>query len=196
MKEFSKILAASIVSSLICCLLFWLLIENKKVSKAGFELITKHTEYVKDTNTYKGLVNNYYSNTHPVEIVKVPVPLAVDTGAILSAYFAKHIYLRSFEDSLVSWNLLDTVSKNAFSTNSLWTYKIKRPQTIITNNYSAKPNKFFYLGIRTNYATALKQIDFTPAAGLALKNNWLFDLGYNFGDKKVSAGAYYKINGK
>jgi hypothetical protein len=193
MKEFSKILAASIVSSLICCLLFWLLVERKKISKAQFDLVTTHTEYVKDTNTYRAVIDNTTTINNPVKIIERAVPFnaPVDSLAIYKSYYNRYVYERNFDDTLLSWTMIDTVSENRFSPFSKMSYKLKRPVTTIVNNYAPAKRFNIYAGFRT--AHQANTFEFTPVVGIKTKTQWQFDLGYNPNKKELQAGAYYNL---
>jgi hypothetical protein len=56
----------------------------------------------------------------------------VDTSEILKDYFAFYIYDRVWQDSLLTVVIKDTISQNK-PIGNLFTYKILRPQEIITN---------------------------------------------------------------
>ena len=191
MKEYLKYIAASIVSSLICCLLFWLLVERKEISKAQFNLVTSDTIYVKDTNTYTGIVKNNYSNTYPVEVIERYVPANIDSLAIAKAYYNSYVYARSFDDTLITWSMIDTVSENRFSPFSKMSYKLKRPVTTIVNNYVPAKRFNVYAGMRSAFSA--NTLEFTPVVGIQTKTQWQFDLGYNPNKKELQAGAYYNL---
>lgn len=193
MNEFKKILAASIVSSLICCLLFWLLIERKKISKAQFDLVTTHTEYVKDTNTYRAVIDNTTTINNPVKIIERAIPFnaPVDSLSIYKSYYNRYVYERNFDDTLLSWTMIDTVSENRFSPFSKMSYKLKRPITTTVNNYAPAKRFNVYAGMRSTFSA--NTLDFTPVVGIKTKTQWQFDLGYTPNKKQVQAGAYYNL---
>lgn len=65
----------------------------------------------------------------------------IDTAAILANYFMLNYYTREWEDSLLYAKSEDVITENKFVDN-VFTYKIKRPQTVINNvvnntNYSS-----------------------------------------------------------
>jgi hypothetical protein len=193
MNEFKKILAASIVSSLICCLLFWLLIERKKISKAQFDLVTSHTEYIKDTNTYRAVIDNTTTINNPVRIIERAIPFnaPVDSLAIYKSYYNRYVYTRNFDDTLLSWTMVDTVSENRFSPFSKMSYKLKRPITTTINNYAPAKRFNLYAGMRGSYAA--NKFEFTPVVGVVTKTKWIFDIGYNPNKKELQASAYYTL---
>lgn len=191
MKEFFKFITPSIITAVVCCLLFWFFIWNKQVSKAEFDLVTTHTEYVKDTNTYRGLVNNNYSNTYPVEVHERPLPVNIDSLAIAKAYYSRFVYARTFDDSLLTWSMFDTVSENRFSPFSKMSYKLKRPITTTVNTYAPASRLYFFAGMRSAYAA--NKFEFTPVVGIKTKTQWQFDLGYNPNKKETQVGAYYNF---
>lgn len=193
MKEFAKSLITPIITALVCCTLFWFLIERKKVSKAQFDLVTSHTEYVKDTNTYRAVIENYNTVNKPVQVIEreVPVHAPVDSLSIYKAYYNRYVYERNFEDTLIKWTMVDTVSENRFSPFSKYSYKLKRPIVTTVNNYAPSARFNIYAGMRSSYAA--NNIEFTPVVGLITKNKWVFDIGYTPNKKELQASAYYKL---
>lgn len=186
-----KILAVNFLCTLTCCVAFWLLILNKKVSKDTFEIVSSNTTYVKDTNTYRGVINNSYTNTYPTHIIDGSIPNVIDTNAILKSYFDTYVYSRTFSDTAITFTLIDTVSQNRFSHLSNYKYTLKKPTTIITNTYSPKHKLHVYIGGRTN--VGVNTISLTPTLGVITKSNWMFDVGYTPNSKSFQIGAYYKI---
>lgn len=193
MKEFVKSISQSIITALVCCLLFWFLIERKKISKAEFDLVTSHTEYVKDTNTYRAVIDNTTTINNPIKIIEHAIPFnaPVDSLSIYKSYYNRYVYERQFEDSLIKWTMIDTVSENRFSPFSKYKYQLKRPITTTVNNYAPAKRFNIYAGMRSAYSA--NKIEFTPVVGLITKNKWVFDIGYTPNQKQLQASAYYKL---
>jgi hypothetical protein len=170
---------------------FWLLILNKKVSKEKFEIVSSNTTYVKDTNTHKAVVNNSYTNSYPIRVIETTLPVVIDSEYVFKSYFNKYVYERTFDDSLITWKMIDTISQNRFSQLSNYRYTLKRPTKIITNTYSPINKLHVYIGGRTNIGA--NTLSLTPTLGLITKSNWMFDVGYTPHSKSFQIGAYYKI---
>lgn len=191
MKEFIKLILVSVVLGVTIglMLLFWF--HKNQNSTRHYDLIKSDTIFIKDTNTYTGLVHNNYSNTYPVKVIERAVPANIDSLAIVKAYYRRFVYARNFDDTLLTWRMIDTVSENRFSPFSKMSYKLKRPITTIVNNY-ATPKRFnVYAGFRV--AHQANTFEFTPVVGIKTKTQWQFDLGYNPNKKELQAGAYYNL---
>ncbi len=108
-------------------------------------------------------------------IVKWRETLAkIDTAAILADYFAIHYFTRYWEDSLLFAQSDDAVSENKFVDN-YFTYKIKRPQQIISNDYSVNYSKYLY-----------------GAVGLSTMGTKYTDISVYFASKQLLLGAGYE----
>lgn len=193
MKDFLKFIAPSVITALCCSLLFGLMIDCIKINNGEVNLVTSHTTYVKDTNTYKAVIDNYTTINKPVQIIERPIPVnaPVDSLAIYKLYFNKYVYERNFEDTLIKWTITDTVSQNRFSPFSRYSYELKRPIVTTVNNYASAPRFNLYAGMRSAYAA--NKIEFTPVVGVITKTKWVFDIGYNPNKKELAASAYYKL---
>jgi len=191
MKDALKILAVNFLCTLTCCVVFWLLILNKKTNKEKFEIVTSNTTYVKDTNTHKAVVNNSYTNSYPIRIIETTIPVVIDSEYVFKSYFNKYVYERTFDDSLITWKMIDTVSENRFSNFSNYTYKLKRPITTIINNYENKNKYHLYTGIRTTIATNKFQI--SPCIGIQTPLKWTFDIAFNPYNKEMQLSTYYTL---
>jgi hypothetical protein len=112
-------------------------------------------EIASDTILVHDTVTHHITDTVPFYIVKrdsviqrIDVPAIVDTSAILADYFALHYFTRIWEDSLLLATSEDVVSENQFIDN-VFTYQIKRPQSIINNSVdnSIYYSSYFNIGI-------------------------------------------------
>lgn len=97
-------------------------------------VITHDTTYVWDTVVHHitDLVPYYIVRTDTI-IQTIEIPADVDTAAILRSFFSKYVYERKWEDTLIYVHLWDTITQNK-SIGNEFTYKFKKPQTIVINN--------------------------------------------------------------
>jgi len=100
----------------------------------------------------------------------------VDTAAILKDYFAWHFYTRHWEDSLLSVTLHDVVSQNKFGGNE-FTYKILRPQTVITNVVDNSRSRYIIFGADIPFKT-IDHMSVNVDA-MFVTSRFYFGIGYN-----------------
>lgn len=144
----------------------------------NYPQITSDTVYLKDTIPH--IIWDtvpWYSLVLDTIIYTDTNFVNIDTGVVLKDYFAWHSYTRNWEDSLLSVTLHDVVSRNKFGGNE-FTYKILRPQQIITN----VTNKYFY----SRYLLIGAELPLSEAKHLNLNieltyvtNKWYGGVGYN-----------------
>lgn len=146
------------------------------------------TVYVWDTVTY--LIPDtipYYIIKHDTIYYTDTIPADVDTAAILRQFYAEHTYTRTWQDSLLSVTLKDVISQNTPVSN-VFTYKILRPQTVITNvtnNYSY--GRYITLGADI----PLRDLKYVNLEALYITPRWYAGVGYNAGLKSptIKVGA-------
>jgi len=94
--------------------------------------------------------NHYIIKLDTVVFLKnIPIlPTREDTLRILADYYAKHVYTRTWQDSLLIAVQTDTITQNKIFPQK-FTYKILRPQTIINTvvDNSITYNSYVSLGI-------------------------------------------------
>jgi hypothetical protein len=132
--------------------------------------ITSETVYIHDT------VTHFIYDIYPAyiegkeKIIYIDVPAKVDTALILKEYFAQHIFNRKWQDSLLAVNLVDTISQNK-PVGNLFSYKILRPQTIVTNTID---NSVHY----TKYLTFGLDLPISNFNFIELEGTYNFNKGY------------------
>lgn len=130
----------------------------------------------------------------PAKIIKVEVPVEIDTLAILQDYYSKYIYNNTYPlDSIGSVTVKDTISQNKIISRSLiFDYDIPLIRETVT--VQPKPQLQFYLGGGMNlnnslYASALvvtkKNRIFTINGGISTINSSITPY--------IGAGIYFKI---
>lgn len=144
--------------------------------------ITTDTVIVYDT-----IIHNI-PDTIPYYIVKTDTIIYtdtvfkdIDTMAILKDYYAWHHYTRQWEDSLLSVELHDVVTQNRFGGNE-FTYKILRPQTIITNVINnTRYSRYIIIGVDLPF----KQVEHLNLNLdiMYVTDKYYFGTGYNTGLK-------------
>ncbi len=105
----------------------------------------------------------------------------VDTTEILRRYYAEYTYQRSFNDSLISAVLTDTISQNSLKGHR-FTYKLLQPQSVITNKTELL-NTSLYIGV----GTSVKLNTFNPEILLTYPKGY-FGVEYN----SINNGFYLK----
>lgn len=136
----------------------------------------RDTVYIRDTIVY------YIPDTIPYYDIHLDtithndtIPIEIDTSAILKDYFAKHYYTRTWEDTLLTVTLQDVISQNT-PTSNIFTYKILRPQTIvtnITNNYSY--GKYLIAGVDI----PMRDVKYANIDVMFVTRRWYAGAGYN-----------------
>jgi hypothetical protein len=154
------------------------------------EVIT-NTIVVHDTVTHE-IVSTYphYIN-HTDTIIYVDTVLQkVDTLKILADYFSLHVSDNRWSDSLLTVDLKTYISENKLK-NSVFKYKITRPQTLITNlvDNSIHYNKYLYAG----GSIPVKDIRYAAFSGFYAFSRGLIGLGYNPYLKSVNVTGAIKI---
>lgn len=112
----------------------------------------------------------YYINILDTIIYRDTIYDKIDTNKILANYFAIYKYNRHWEDSLLSVNIIDEISRNTF-VDSKFNYKILRPQSIITNivDNTITFNNYINFGI----GIPIKDIKY-----INLEANYIWNKGY------------------
>jgi len=140
-----------------------------------------------NTNTIEKNTIKIYDSTKKVIVPKmpaslqtfclVPVPMDVDTAAILRNFFAIYTYSQSIVDTNIHAELFDTISQNKILGRKL-TYRLIKPvKTIESTTITIQPNyRGFYLGgfidgNKTSFGIG-------PKISFNTKNNVQF--GYDF----------------
>jgi hypothetical protein len=139
------------------------------------------------TSTIKKETIKIYDSTKKVLIPKipaslqtfclVPVPLNVDTAAILRNFFAIYTYSQSLGDTTIRAELFDTISQNKILGRK-FTYKLIQPiKTIESATITQiKSNQGLYLGGFVN--TNLQSFGIGTKLSYQFKNNLM--LGYDY----------------
>jgi hypothetical protein len=121
----------------------------------------------------------------------------VDTAKILSSYFAKHYYTRTWSDSLLEATSKDVISENKFIDNK-FTYKIIRPQEIIntTLDNSVHYARYLYFGASLPvYPPKINTVNINYIAlnGLFCYPKGYFELQYQPYTKTFSIGSGIRL---
>jgi hypothetical protein len=133
------------------------------------------TVFVWDTVTYLIPDTIPYYIVGKDSIVYDTIPSVVDTAAILKQFYAKYYYTRTWTDSLLTVTLKDVISQNTPIENA-FTYKILRPQTLITNvtnNYSY--GRYITAGVDV----PLRNIKYLNIEAMYVTGKWYAGVGYN-----------------
>ncbi len=154
------------------------------------EIIT-NTVIIHDTVTHE-IVSTYphYIN-HTDTIIYIDTVLQdVDTAAILKDYFATHISDNRWQDSLVIVDLKTYISENKLK-NSIFNYRILRPQTITVNTVdnSIHYNKYLLLGLNV----PLKDKNYETIECTFVAPKWYAGAGYMPNIKSFTAKAGINI---
>lgn len=158
-------------------------------SNGGDTLVSKKAEV--DSSEKKMTPEN-------VRIVRkdslIYVNTPIDTQKILQAYFTRKIYERQFKDSLLEFNLADTVEHGELKS-GLPSYKIFRPTkietTLLPPVQTAKVKVFAGFGLGGNETS---MTSFTPELELIMYDKRAFSVGYNLQNKSVELGVKWKIS--
>jgi hypothetical protein len=123
-------------------------------------------------------IPNYYPwyiiGKDSISYIHDTIPGKVDIAAILKDYFAIHYYTRQWIDSLLSVTLEDAISENK-SINNSFSYKILRPQAIITNvDNSINYDKYLYLSL----GSIVNDLKYTDISLSYASGKTLIGLGY------------------
>ena len=136
--------------------------------------------YIPDTIPYYVVVRDtiFYPDT---------IPAVVDTLSILKQFYASYYYTRTWEDSLLTATIKDVITENK-PIDNIFTYKILRPQTIvtnITNNYSY--GKYIIAGVDV----PMKDIKYVNIDVMFVTKRWYTGVGYNIklNSPTIKAGA-------
>jgi hypothetical protein len=111
---------------------------------------------------------------------------SVDTAAILKDYFAEHYYTRTFNDSLLSAEIKDVISRNSFG-ECKFSYRILRPQIINTTtvNNSVVYSKYILLGLDVQ----IKDYKFAEIEAMFAFKQGYFGLGFSQKGLSVKVGG-------
>lgn len=138
--------------------------------------ITSDTIYVHDTIPhYIPDTIPYYYAVHDTIMYPDTIPADVDTAAILRQFYAEYSYTRTWADSLLSVEIKDVISQNK-PIDNIFTYKILRPQTVvtnITNNYSY--GKYIIAGVDI----PMKNVKYANIEAMFVTRRWYAGAGYN-----------------
>ena len=116
------------------------------------------------------VVKNHYLIKLDTIVYEVEIPAQVDTQLILKSYFSKYVYTREWKDSLLYAVQTDTVTQNKIFPQS-FSYKILRPQTIITNTID---NSITY----NRYLTAGASLLLTDPKYFSIDVTYQWEKGY------------------
>lgn len=117
----------------------------------------------------------YYYAVHDTITYTDTIPAVVDTAAILKAFYGEYTYTRTWADSLLTVELRDVISQNK-PIDNIFTYKILRPQTIvtnITNNYSY--GKYIIAGVDI----PMRDVKYANIEAMFVTRRWYAGVGYN-----------------
>jgi hypothetical protein len=138
--------------------------------------ITTHTVIIHDTLIHE-IVDSfpYYVSHTDTIIYSDTIIQPVDTAAILSDYFAYHVYNRKWQDTLIQVSIRDTITENRFLGND-FKYQILRPQTIVnyTQDNSVTYNSYFYLGLDLT----LPNMEYAEITAFYASRKSLIGIGY------------------
>lgn len=129
-------------------------------------------------------------------IVNKPVPVNVDTAAILRDYYNMKVYQSYIEDTMIRASLKDSVSQNKIIGRK-FEYILKRGPMVITNTVTktitepAKQKLKLFVGLELN--GNVEEQSASANIGLLTKRDHGYLVGYNPFDKKISAGVLWKI---
>jgi hypothetical protein len=114
------------------------------------QVIHTGTKYIHDT-TEHNIYHIYPVLQDPDTVVyRDTIPGKIDTAEVVRDYYAKHFYTRHFTDSLLDARLTDIITQNR-PTESRFTYKILKPQTIINNTVTSTTwNRYLCIGLDAN----------------------------------------------
>jgi hypothetical protein len=150
-------------------------------------VITQDTITLVDTVVHTIEIRVPYYIIHTDTIIwEVEIPAQVDTAFILKDYFAKHVYTREWKDSLLYAVQVDTVSQNKISPQS-FSYKILRPQTIITNTIDNTTTYNSYLTV--GFTMLLNDPKYWGVKGTLNTSKFYVGVGYHPSVKSFSIDA-------
>jgi hypothetical protein len=148
---------------------------NKPHGVIGRSDTTISIVYVKDTNTYTGIIER----TSSTQIIERTIPADVDTAAILAKYFAMNIYQRNYTDSLLRLDITDTVTMNQLGTTGI-KYQILRPEEKTT------------ITVTNTVPVPVKIPLFRPVVGVTINGSVVPEIGMQIRDR-VQVRAGYDI---
>jgi hypothetical protein len=149
---------------------------------------SQDTLYIHDT------IPHYIPDTIPYYIVKHDtivytdtIPAVVDTAAILRNFYAEYTYTRTWTDSLLTATIKDVISQNTPIEN-IFTYKILRPQTIVTNITN---NYFYGKYIIAGLDVPMRDVKYVNIDVMFVTRRWYAGAGYNIylNSPTIKAGA-------
>jgi hypothetical protein len=165
----------------------------KKCPQITTEMIIKH-----DT------IQHYIYNIWPWyfdgkdSIVYKDAPAKIDTFAIFKDYYALHFSNKQWRDSLLEVNLDMMISENKFYPQE-FSYKILRPQTIITNTIDNSVNfaRYIYFGaslpVYPAKVNTISNINYIALNGLYAFPKGYAELTYQPYTKIFTVGTGIKI---
>lgn len=184
MKKTEIITTITILALLVLLLTFFLGKNTGKNSVKCPELTTD-TIYKYDTVTHV-IYKPYYHIKHDTTIIADTIPVNIDTAEVIQGFYAKDVFRREWEDSLINIVLYDTISQNQPIASQI-TYKLLKPTEIINNSVTNKTiyNRYLYGGASIN-TVDLK----LSSLELVMANpRWYGAVGYMPGVKGVNLRA-------
>jgi hypothetical protein len=152
--------------------------------------ITTDTIYKVDTieRTIIDRIPYYIQRTDSV-VYRDTVFKDVDTIAILTDYFAIHYFTQTWRDSLISASEEIAIAENSI-TDSRFTYKILRPQTVIQNiiNEEARARSIY-----AGFSLPVAEPKYLELDAIVTYPRLYFGAGYSPGMKSITLKAGAKI---
>jgi hypothetical protein len=109
----------------------------------------------------------------------------VDTSAILRQFYALYSYERSWTDSLLTVTVKDVITQNKPLTN-VFTYKILRPQTVVTNFVT---NTSYSRYVAFGFSVPVKDLSLSTMDLMYVDRKWYGGVGYGKGGLSVKGGV-------
>jgi len=129
--------------------------------------------------------------------IYVPVPISVDTLAILTDYYAKRVYIDTLKlaDSLGYIVINDTVSQNSLL-GRLWTAQVNKIQIRETLIVKDLPKNQVYIGLSGGF-DKVNVVNFIgPSLLLKTKSDKIYSIGVGYSASKtisIQGSIYWKI---
>ena len=121
-------------------------------------------------------------------VIYQPVPVELDTMAILQDYYANRIYRDSLVNDTVSIHLVETVNQNQVQSRSL-TYQLKLPLQTVSEIHTTSKSRLVFGGL-ASYSTGT--IDLSVAGGIVTKKGSVVFGAYSL-DRVVTVGYLTRL---